>query len=671
MIYKLYDSIPFGVIVLEDNHLNIVYLNKKSKKLLSIDEDSNYDKHESLNFLRDYNDSIRSCYMQQREAILTEVEIIRNRFFTITVSNCENNIVLYMQETTEEVVKNKRTIEKNKLRLEEERRKFLGISTELKTKCDIIEILRDREKEHLMHLKDVINNITEGLIVVDKKGNLSMCNRAVYNIIGLQVGELLNIYSILGRYNIHNTKDNTNLGQVYKDAFEKFVPIINLTAKFIDKISGVEKFIEINSNPILNRAKEVMYTIITMKDVTEAKLHEIKAEEQAYFINNVVNTLEVPIAVLNYPDLTYKLINKEQVQIFRNTSGKELNLEDIIGMPAKGVDSDYLSGNIYEIIDVVGKKDKEFTLSPYRIIDRNLNERFYKFKFIPYKDIEGKVSSIHMHGLDITEEVNHNIELEKIAKLKDEFFTVISHELRTPLTIIYSSLQLAYNIYSNEISENLDKTLRRIDQNCSRLLKLINNILDLSKAEAGFLTVNNSWFDIVNTTENIIASVNLYAKSKGIELIFDTNEEEVLVCLDKEKYERILLNLLSNAVKFTPEGKQILVTIEDDMENVALSVKDEGIGIPEDKLNYIFDRFAQVNTSLSRRAEGTGIGLSLVKKLVEYMNGKIEVKSNEGVGSEFYIIFNKISAQSKPQLIPETMGSNINDKIDIEFSDIN
>ncbi|MBL4938034.1 PAS domain S-box protein [Clostridium sp. YIM B02515] len=609
--------------------------------------------------------------MQHKEAILTEVEIIRNRFFTITVSNCENNIVLYIQDTTEEVIKNKRTIEKNKLRLEEERRKFLGISTELKTKCDIIEILRDREKEHLMHLKDVINNITEGLIVVDKKGNFSMCNRAVYNIVGMQIGELLNIYSIGGRYNILNTKDNTNLWKVYKDAFEKFVPIVNLTAKFIDKISGFEKFIEINSNPILNRSKEVMYTIITMKDVTEAKLHEIKAEEQAYFINNVVNTLEVPIAVLNYPDLTYKLINKEQVQIFRNTSGKELNLEDIIGMPVEGVDSDYLSGNIYEIIDVVGKKDKEFTLSPYRIIDKNLNERFYKFKFIPYKDIEGKVSSIHMHGLDITEEVNHNIELEKIAKLKDEFFTVISHELRTPLTIIYSSLQLAYNIYSNEISENLDKTLRRIDQNCSRLLKLINNILDLSKAEAGFLTVNNSWFDIVNTTENIIASVNLYAKSKGIELIFDTNEEEVMVCLDKEKYERILLNLLSNAVKFTPEGKQILVTIEDDMENVALSVKDEGIGIPKDKLNYIFDRFAQVNTSLSRRAEGTGIGLSLVKKLVEYMDGKIEVKSNEGVGSEFYIRFNKISAQSKPQLIPETMGSNINNKIDIEFSDIN
>ncbi|ERI90889.1 PAS domain S-box protein [Clostridiales bacterium oral taxon 876 str. F0540] len=671
MIFEVYDSIPFGVVVLESSTLKIVYLNKKVQKMLNIIDISNYEKHETFNFLSTYNDTIIKCSLNNKEAVLTEIEIIKNRFFTITISCYDNNIVLYIQETTEEVVDNRKTIEKNKRRLEEERRKFLNISTELKTKCDIIEILRDREKEHLMHLKDVINNITEGLIVVDKNGNFSMCNRAVYNIVELQVGELLNINSILKKYNICGAKDNNDLSQAYKDVFEKFLPIINLIAKFTDKVSGLEKFIEINSNPIFNRAKEVMYTIITLKDVTEAKLHEIKAEEQAYFINNVVNTLEVPIAVLNYPDLTYKLINKEQIELFRNISGKELALEDVIGVPIREINNCYLNDDMYEIIDIVGKKAKEFTLSPYRITDRNLKERFYKFKFVPYKDMEGKVSSIHMHGLDITEEVNHNIELEKIAKLKDEFFTVISHELRTPLTIIYSSLQLAYDIYSNEISENIDKTLRRIDQNCSRLLKLINNILDLSKAEAGFLTLNNCWFDIVSVTEGITASVNLYAKSKGIELIFDTNEEEVLVCLDKEKYERILLNFLSNAVKFTPEGKQILVTIEDDKNNITLSVKDEGIGIPEDKLNYIFDRFAQVNTSLSRRAEGTGIGLSLVQKLVEYMNGDIKVKSKEGIGSEFFVRFNKISLQSKPQLVTETIGSNISEKIDIEFSDIN
>jgi signal transduction histidine kinase len=154
-------------------------------------------------------------------------------------------------------------------------------------------------------------------------------------------------------------------------------------------------------------------------------------------------------------------------------------------------------------------------------------------------------------------------------------------------------------------------------------------------------------------------------------LIFDTNEEEYMVCLDKDKYEKILLNLLSNAIKFTPEGKQILVTLNMEDEYISLSVKDQGIGIPLNKLDYIFDRFAQVNTSLSRRAEGTGIGLSLVKKLTEYMSGQILVDSKEGEGSEFCIKFTKSNLNSTSAIEVASIDTTINDKINIEFSDIN
>ncbi len=212
-------------------------------------------------------------------------------------------------------------------------------------------------------------------------------------------------------------------------------------------------------------------------------------------------------------------------------------------------------------------------------------------------------------------------------KLKDEFFTIISHELRTPLTIIYSSLQLAYDIYPEDINLNIDKILKRINQNTARLLKLINNILDISKAEAGFLTLNNEYFDIVLETENIVNSITNYANSKNINLIFDTTKEEEEVWIDKDKYERILLNLLSNAVKFTPENKSIYVTLKIYKNNFKLIVKDEGRGIPKEKIDCIFNRFAQVNSSLSRSAEGTGIGLSLVKKIVDLMDGEIKVYS--------------------------------------------
>jgi signal transduction histidine kinase len=210
----------------------------------------------------------------------------------------------------------------------------------------------------------------------------------------------------------------------------------------------------------------------------------------------------------------------------------------------------------------------------------------------------------------------------------------------------------------------------RINQNCTRLLKLINNTLDISKAEAGFLKLNYSVFDIVFVTESISSSVNFYAKSKGIRLIFDTNEEEILVKLDKDKYEKIILNLLSNAIKFTSEGKEIMVIVYSDHKEVSIKVKDKGIGIPQDKISTIFDRFEQVNNSLSRNSEGTGLGLALVKEFVEMMKGKIEVKSKLGEGTEFNVKFNNKILQDKYIQDSFNILENLDDKVIIEFSDV-
>ncbi|SKA72770.1 PAS domain S-box-containing protein [Clostridium sp. USBA 49] len=670
-MFQLFENIPFGVIILKKDLLTIEYFNFRAKIMLDLEESILYKNIEILPFFNILNNILLNC-TKDEEQKLKEVELVSNRFFTLIICPKNSFIEIYIIETTDEVLKNREKIKKSIVKLKKEKEKLLNISTELKTKCDIIEILRDREKQHLMHLRDVINNISEGLIVIDNKGILSLCNRAVYKIINLKIGEKITKNVILDKYDIFTVNENEQtVDYMYNKLYKKNIPIKNFVIKFLDKISGEIKYIEINSNPIINKNSELVYTIITIKDITETKIHQIKVEEQSNFIKDVVNNLDVPIAVLDYPKLEYRLVNKKHKDIlniinknyneYKNNKNENINKLDI----------KILNEDIYNIICKVGEKGKEYCLSPYSIIDSNGNERFYKIKFIPYKDNNNLVKRIHIHGLDVTDEVNHNLELEKITKLKDEFFTVISHELRTPLTIIYSSLQLAYDIYKKDITPNIDKILKRINQNCSRLLKLINNILDISKAEAGFLTLNCSYFDIVYTTELIISSVNLYAKNKEINLIFDTNEEECRVFLDKDKYERILLNLLSNSIKFTPDGKQILVTLFVEEDYVTLSVKDEGIGIPENKIDSIFDRYSQINTSLSRRAEGTGIGLSLVKKLTESMNAQIEVISEEGVGSEFLVKFNKESLCLNSNSNIVIMDTTINDKIDIEFSDIN
>ncbi|MBV7271813.1 PAS domain-containing protein [Clostridiaceae bacterium UIB06] len=572
----------------------------------------------------------------------------------------ENKIIgsiMDLEDITENYLK--------ELKIKNEREKFLELSTELKTKCDIIEILRNREKEHLMHLKDVINNISEGIMVLDSNEKLSLCNKAVFNILSLNAIELVNPKKFLERYETTILEDETqDIASMYYIYVKSKKPAKNLIVKLREKNTSQIKYLELNTAPIINKNEELVYTILTIKDVTETKLHQINAEEQAEFIKDVVNTIEVPIAVVDYPGITYRLNNKKYDEIIRYG-----DVELIKDSKDKNLIK-YINHDLYKILVNVGEKFKAYTISPYRVKSPTGEDRFYKIKFIPCRN-KDNVTRIHIHGSDITEEVNRNIELEKLTKLKDETFTIISHELRTPLTIMYSSLQLAYDVYSKEITPNIGKTLGRIDQNCSRLLKLINNVLDISKAEAGFLTLNNTGFDIVYISETIVNSANSYAISKGIELIFDTDEEEYNVRLDKDKYEKILLNLLSNAVKFTPEGKQIIVSLKMEKDNFYLSVKDFGVGIPEDKIDLIFDRFAQVNSSLSRRAEGTGIGLALVKKFVELMGAEIKVTSEVGKGTEFIVKFKKISAETNVLNNYAILTANLDDKINIEFSDIN
>ena len=174
-------------------------------------------------------------------------------------------------------------------------------------------------------------------------------------------------------------------------------------------------------------------------------------------------------------------------------------------------------------------------------------------------------------------------------------------------------------------------------QNCYRLSKLINNIVDLSKIEAGFFQLNLSNNNIVEIVEEIVNSVTAYTDIKGLSIIFDTDTEEKIIACDPEKIERIVLNLISNAIKFSDVGNEIFVNIQDKNELIEISVKDNGIGIEHNQLDMIFDRFKQVDKSLSRNAEGAGIGLSLVKAIVEMHQGRIYVESEIGKGSKFIV----------------------------------
>ncbi|WP_139902086.1 PAS domain-containing sensor histidine kinase [Clostridium thermarum] len=284
-----------------------------------------------------------------------------------------------------------------------------------------------------------------------------------------------------------------------------------------------------------------------------------------------------------------------------------------------------------------------------------------------------------------TQEEIYRLENEKTKKLlaealecdriKTEFFENLSHEFRTPLNVILGIIQLQDHVYKNNdfnnVMSNYKKYNEILKQNCYRLVRMINNVLDMTKIESGYMILNLKNANIVNTVEDITMSVVDYAKSLGIRIIFDTDVEEKYMAFDADNMERIILNLLSNAVKFTPEGRCVYVTVKDKDENVVISIKDEGEGIPREKQKFMFKRFMQGHSNMEKKRAGTGIGLSLVKSLVELHGGKISFKSELGKGSEFIITLPVYTVEEKESGSDFKMPSQNNvERVSIEFSDI-
>lgn len=271
-----------------------------------------------------------------------------------------------------------------------------------------------------------------------------------------------------------------------------------------------------------------------------------------------------------------------------------------------------------------------------------------------------------------TAELNNKIEYEK---LRTNFFANISHELRTPLAVIFSAEQMMRFLLNgsngNEKQREISQYAVIIRQNCYRLIRLISNLIDTTKLDAGYLKPNFSNGNIVKIVEDITLSVAKYIEDRGLSLIFDTESEEIFVASDPDLIERIMLNLLSNAVKFTPKGGNIWVNVYDKPDKVYISVRDTGIGIPECMKQLIFEKFVQVDKTSTRTREGSGIGLSLVRSLVQLHDGSISMVSEEGTGSEFTVGIPKRTLPDDEIIKEDTVIGKTNiEKISIEFSDI-
>ncbi len=454
------------------------------------------------------------------------------------------------------------------------------------------------------------------------------------------------------------------------------------------RYNGLRKgvsFWNMSLTPIFEGGKLVYFVEITY-DVTETLMNrdKIRLQKDQIFkqfqqFETVVENMSDALFVI-YPDHSAVSLNQEANLIKHLFNGFQIidHVPQIIKyFDAHENEIPYKELPVFKIL-----KGEQY--KAYRVTVKT-SEDIYHFS------ISGRPVYDHKKNMyfsiacirDVTSQVNHDNYILKVEKekkeyleraisLKDDFLTLISHEFKTPLTVIGTAIQAMELFCGSELSEKAMRYIETIKQNSLRQLRLVSNLLDITRGTMDQIRFHKRNIDIVLLTRMITESVKIYAAQKNLKITFCSEVEENHMYIDDEKYERIILNILSNAIKFTPKGKSIKVRLYKDGDNVYIEITDEGVGIPKEKLDVIFERFGQVDNSLSRQAEGSGIGLFLVKTFVERMGGSISVSSAQYEGTTFLVkLPDKNMKQPDFDKEPELVDNKrIVRTMNIEFSDI-
>jgi len=567
------------------------------------------------------------------------------------------------------------------------------------------------ENGEIKYIMSILENVTEKIL---RKKQIQIKNKQLESIIE-SVEDIISIVGKDGKYLKHSSfmkkvfgenKDrhvgySTNIGTYY-DLIGNPLPLEALC--FMNLLKGVkskdqktkyvyednEYYLNLNAIPLFDENGQFEMGVIVTHDITELVKNNKLISSQKKKLEIIFDNMSDALAVMD-KNGNYTKRNKALIESINNLYNISL---------------DRVGESISESIKYYNDNDEELVLKEfpaYRVLNGETVKKqrvvikgrhgntYHDFNGVPIFDENGDFEFGILLSHDITHiiENNNRIKLEqqltiksekekleiaeKNLAMKDEFISLISHEFKTPLNVIYSAIQLIEFAHSNEVPNKVKGLMKTIKQNTFRQLRLVNNLLDVTRLNAGQFKLNINNIDIVSLTRQIVQSVKLYSNQKNIKLLFITSLNCKNIAIDDEKLERIILNLLSNAIKFTHDCGTVSISIDENKKTnmIMLEVSDTGIGIPKDKQELIFERFGQVDSNLSRHAEGTGIGLSLVSKLVAVLNGKIELESEPGCGSTFRIILPANQHIEEEKIGELFNGANrLVNALNVEFSDI-
>lgn len=396
-----------------------------------------------------------------------------------------------------------------------------------------------------------------------------------------------------------------------------------------------------------------------INDKIEFAEKQLKVQEQAY--NNLYNAIEKSNAVIEfYPNGDIITVNDTFLDIF------EYKREELLGQKNTILLDEEDKLNNQEFWESL--RSGNYQSGKFKRLNKDGKVIWIQASYSPVLDHEGNLVKITKIAQDITAEIMKQERISEAKQLADElnvqkdaFIANMSHELRTPLNAILGFSDL---LIQNEENTQKKQYLTAIKSASDSLLFLVNDILDLSKIESGIIDYDNGVFSVQNVVEDVFNILSLKAKQKEIEFTFLLSDEVPnYIFGDKNRLIQVLNNLLNNAIKFTNSGKVHLfveLNTTQKTNQLKFTISDTGIGIPEDKLENIFNRFTQAESSTSRVYGGTGLGLNISKLIIENQGGKIGVSSHVNFGSEFWFTLPFIVSQKEEKVSFSTDNKNLN-----------
>jgi PAS domain S-box-containing protein len=581
-----------------DKDLRYIYWNKASEKLTGIPEKDTIgkpifevfpDNEETRRAVKIYQEIIKT---QQSKTFLNEYYLRGKKYiFEISGYPTRDGLSVFVKDITE-----------HKL-MEEE--------------------LKSSEER----LKILFESAPDAIYLNDLKGNFIDGNKTAEEMIGYKREELIG-KSFLKLNLLPPTQIPKVAAALAKTVLGRPV---GPEEYILNRKDGGQVIVETRSFPVKIKGKTVVLGIardITERKRTEQAILEVKNKLQTYF-----DTAGVIILVLN-PDFKILLINQRGCTALRCT------LNEIIGKDfiTNFIPKENMAEVKFLFKQLITKKVKGVQYFEKPVLTNNNEKRIIGWHNTLLKDREGQIQAILSTGEDITElertkeAIKH---LEELNKLKDDFLNIATHELKTPLTSIIglSEMIKEQESYLNPKHKNY---INIIYEEGLKLTHIIKRILMVTRYESGRETIDIVSFNLPNFVSSLLINLNIIANKKKSKVVTNI-EENIVIRSDKEKISQVIYNLVDNAIKHGPEGQTITITIHKLKKDlVKIEVEDQGAGISPESQRKIFAKFVQLEPSLTRSQEGTGLGLYICKLIVDNLGGEIGVKSTLGKGSTFY-----------------------------------